>query len=189
MLLENLREFDWMNEPANVRFDEKGMHVVAKYRTDFWCCAKYGFRKDDGHFFYSYVLGDFCCTLDWEFDESSLFDQCGAMIRVDADNWFKCSVLSEKEDEPLLATCLTVNGYSDLATIALPNKVNHIWYRIKKYKGCYIASYSIDGENFVQLRKFYMANDVDDIRVGAYLCSPQKDDFEALLHDIRMTDA
>ena len=67
MLLESLKQFDWMNEPANVRFDEKGMNVIAKYRTDFWCCARYDFRKDDGHFFFSYVLGDFCCDLNWEF--------------------------------------------------------------------------------------------------------------------------
>ena len=40
MLLESLKQFDWMNEPANVRFDENGMVVLAKYRTDFWCCAR-----------------------------------------------------------------------------------------------------------------------------------------------------
>ena len=46
MLLETLKEFDWMNEPQRVRFDEEGMHVAAKYRTDFWCCARYDFKKD-----------------------------------------------------------------------------------------------------------------------------------------------
>jgi len=189
MLLENLKEFDWLNEPANVRFDERGMHVVAKYRTDFWDCIRYNFRKDDGHFFFSYVLGEFCCTVNWEFGEISLYNQCGAMLRIDSDNWFKISILAEKEDEPRIATCLTANGYSDLATVALPKAVHHLWYRLKKRKGCYTAAYSSDGENFVELRKFYLEHDLDEIKVGAYICSPQKDDFGAILKDINMADA
>ena len=186
MLLESLKQFDWMNEPANVRFDEKGVNVIAKYRTDFWCCARYNFRKDDGHFFFSYVLGDFCCDLNWEFNNAGLFDQCGIMLRTDVNNWFKCSIMYEKEDAPLLATSLTVDGYSDLATIPLPAGAKRVWYRLKKYKGCYIASYSLDGTDYIQLRKFYLVHEVDDVKVGAYICSPQKEDFAAILHEIKL---
>lgn len=134
MLLEKLKQFDWMNEPANVRFDEKGMNVQAKYRTDFWCCSRYNFRKDDGHFFFCYVLGDFCCDLNWEFQSAGLFDQCGIMLRTDVNNWFKCSIMYEKDDVPMLATSLTVDGYSDLATIPLPFGVKRVWYRLKNIK-------------------------------------------------------
>ena len=170
MLLESLKQFDWMNEPANVRFDEKGMNVIAKYRTDFWCCARYDFRKDDGHFFFSYVLGDFCCDLNWEFGDAGLFNQCGIMLRTDVNNWFKCSIMYEKEDSPLLATSLTVDGYSDLATIPLPAGVKRVWYRA----------------DYIQLRKFYLVHEVDDVKVGAYICSPQKEDFTATLHEIKL---
>ncbi len=186
MLLESLKQFDWMNEPANVRFDEKGMNVLAKYRTDFWCCARYNFRKDDGHFFFCYVLGDFCCDLNWEFTSAGLFDQCGIMLRTDVNNWFKCSIMYEQENAPMLATSLTIDGYSDLATIPLPTGVKRVWYRLKKHKGCYIASYSLDGQNYIQLRKFYLIHDVDDVKVGAYICSPQKEDFTAILHEIKL---
>ena len=187
MLLETLKEFDWMNEPQRVRFDDDGMHVVSKYRTDFWACARYDFRKDDGHFFFSYVLGDFCCDLDWMFNQPESFDQCGIMVRVDVNNWFKASIMYEKDDAPMLATCLTNDGYSDLATIPLPQGTNHVWYRLKKRKGCYIASYSLDGEEYMQLRKFYLIHDADDVKIGAYICSPQREDFEAVLGGLQMS--
>lgn len=186
MLLETLKEFDWLNEPQNVRFDEDGMHVQAKYRTDFWCCARYDFRKDDGHLFFSYVLGDFCCDLDWSFENPGAFDQCGIMLRMDVNNWFKASIMYENEQTPMLATSLTNDGYSDLATIPLPAHTKRMWYRLKKRKGCYIASYSLDGENYVQLRKFYLIHDNDEVKVGAYICSPQGEDFKAVLHNLQL---
>lgn len=187
MLLETLKEFDWLNEPQTVRFDDEGMHVAAKYRTDFWCCNRHNFRKDDGHFFFSYVLGDFCCDLDWSFVSADNFSQCGAMLRIDVNNWFKVSVMYENETAPLLATSLTQQGYSDLATVPLPPATKHIWYRVKKRKGCYIVSYSVDGVHYTQLRKFYFIHDVDDLKVGAYICAPQQDNFDAVLHSITLS--
>lgn len=187
MLLETLKEFDWLNEPQRVRFDEDGMYVTSKYRTDFWCCARHDFRKDDGHFFFSYVLGEFCCDLDWAFEEAKSFDQCGIMLRTDANNWFKASIMYENDEYPMLATSLTNDGFSDLATIPLPRGTKHVWYRLKKRKGCYIASYSLDGSEFMQLRKFYLIHDADDVKVGAYICSPQRDDFEAVLKNLQLS--
>ena len=188
MLLETLKEFDWMNEPQRVRFDEDGMYVTAKYRTDFWNCAKYDFCKEDGHFFFRQVTGDFCCNLNWTFSAPRAYDQCGIMVRRDRDNWFKASIMYENEDSPMLATSLTNGGFSDLATIPLPAGINRLWYRLKKRKGCYVASFSLDGQNFVQLRKFYLLNEDSEEKVfaGAYLCSPQRDDFEAVLHELML---
>lgn len=186
MLLETLKEFDWLNEPKRVRFDEDGMHVQAEYRTDFWCCARHDFRKDDGHFFFSYITGDFCCDLDWSFENSGAYDQCGIMLRMDVNNWFKASIMYEKGKMPLIATSLTNEGYSDLASVVLPQEIKHIWYRLKKRKGCYIASYSLDGINYIELRKFYLIHDNDEVKAGAYICSPQGEDFQAVLHNLNI---
>lgn len=187
MLLETLKQFDWLNEPQRVRFDDDGMYVTAKYRTDFWSCSRYNFQKDDGHFFFCYVLGDFCCDLSWEFNAPKQFDQCGIMLRTDQYNWFKASIMYDDENSPMLATSLTNEGFSDLATLPLPRGTKRVWYRLKRRKGCYIVSYSFDGEEYMQLRKFYLIHDVDDVKVGAYICSPQRDDFEAVLRGIEMS--
>ncbi len=36
MLLDSLKDFFWLNEPANVRFVEEGMLVETLPETDFW---------------------------------------------------------------------------------------------------------------------------------------------------------
>jgi regulation of enolase protein 1 (concanavalin A-like superfamily) len=188
MLLDDLKKFDWINEPENVRFNDFGMLVRAKYRTDFWNCARYDFQKNDGHFFFCKGEGDFCCDINWEFDVAKQFDQCGIMLRADDENWFKASIMYDNQTEPMLATSLTTAGFSDLATIALPTDTHRVWYRIKRRKDCYIASYSLDGENFSQLRKFYLLNEPEQPLVGAYICSPQRDDFEATLRGIEISE-
>lgn len=187
MLLDDLKKFDWLNEPENVRFDDTGMRVMARYRTDFWSCTRYNFQKDDGHFFFCYIHDDFCCDLNWEFDKAELFDQCGIMLRADEYNWFKASVMYENEQVPMLATSLTIKGLSDLATVPLPVGVTRVWYKLKKHKDCFIASYSLDGEDFVQMRKFYLQDEYEEVKVGAYICSPQHENFEAVLRAIEMS--
>jgi len=185
MLLETLKEFDWMNEPQYVRFTDEGMHTTAKFKTDFWCCARHNFRKDDGHFFYSYVLGDFCCDLDWSCIKQDNFDQCGIMLRSDVNNWFKASITSDNTQFYIISS-LTQEGYSDWVAIPLSQEAKHIWYRLKKRKGCYTAYYSLDGNKYLELRKFYLIHDTDEVKVGPYLCSPQSDDFTAILHSINL---
>ncbi|MBP5215900.1 MAG: DUF1349 domain-containing protein [Alphaproteobacteria bacterium] len=184
MLLETLKEFDWHNDPQRVRFDDEGMHVTAKYRTDFWSCARHDFKKDDGHFFFSYAGGDFGCDVVWYAPEMKDFDQCGLMLRVDSDNWFKMSLMYDSDNRAMLASSLTNDGFSDLATAMLDGEVEKVWYKLKRKKGCYIASYSTDGVCFEQLRKFYLPHDTEEVSIGAYICSPQRDDFEAILQGL-----
>lgn len=36
MLLDALRDFEWLNEPLDVNFEEAGMRVLTHNKTDFW---------------------------------------------------------------------------------------------------------------------------------------------------------
>lgn len=187
MLLDDLKKFDWINEPGNVRFNDFGMLVKAKSHTDFWNCSRYNFMKNDGHFFFCEGEGDFCCEVNWEFDFAKQFDQCGIMLRADDQNWFKAAVMFDNQTDLVLATSLTSAGFSDLATIPFNSETHRVWYRIKRRKDCYVASYSLDGKDFSLVRKFYLLNEVENPFVGAYICSPQRDDFEATLRGIEIS--
>ena len=43
---------------------------------------------------------------------------------------------------------------------------------------------SLDGKKFKQVRMFHLLNDCPEVKIGAYACSPQRDDFEAILSQI-----
>lgn len=83
MLLDALRDFEWLNEPLDVNFDEMGMRVLTHDKTDFWQSAHHKFGKDNGHFFYTRHSGNFTFLVTWKFVSDGQFDQCGVMLRID----------------------------------------------------------------------------------------------------------
>lgn len=181
MLLDALKDFEWYNEPENVRFNDLGMVVNAKAQTDFWQSTHHSFHKDNGHFFFSRIKKDFTLVVKWRFDNADAFDQCGIMLRVDERNWFKFGTMSERKDNPKLGSSLTNFGYSDWAVIELAKPVTEIWYKLQCHGTDYIAYYSLDGKNYHQSRMFHLVNDAETVKIGAYIAAPQHSDFEGTL--------
>lgn len=181
MLLDFLREFEWLNDPFNVRFDEAGMNVTSFENTDFWQALHHNIQKDNGHFFFTRKQGDFSFSAKWRFDKINPFDQCGIMVRQDNRNWFKISIMSEK-----LGTVATTRGYSDWAMQDIPEGTKEIWYKIRKVKGDYYAFFSVDGEKFHQTRLFTFPSESAEVKAGAYICTPNKTPFTAVLSDIEI---
>lgn len=147
MFLEQLRDFEWYNEPADVSFDERGMRVLSRARTDFWQSLHHRFSKDNGHFFFTRKTGNFSCTVKWNFETDGSFDQCGIMLRIDERNWVKASVMFENFRAPLLGTCVTNAGSSDWASQEIPIGINQIWYQLKRINGDCVLHVSLDGKS------------------------------------------
>ena len=118
MILENLKNFEWYNEPANVVFGSHELEIVAAEGTDFWQSAHHNFFKDNGHFFFTKQTSDFSCVIKWRFDNAARFSQCGLMLRADGRNWFKISVMSADENNPEVGSCVTKDGISDWAGVS-----------------------------------------------------------------------
>jgi len=184
MILDSLKNFQWLNDPADVFFNETGMNVMAREKTDFWQSLHHNFGRDNGHFFYTHKIGDFSMTVKWSFAALNHFQQCGIMVRVDERNWIKASLMQDDAKFPKLGTSVTQKGYSDWASQNLLAPVNAIWYRIARKSGDYTVLYSLDGENFSQIRLAYLMRDIPEVKVGAYLCSPNISGFEATLERI-----
>ena len=98
MLLDVLKDFEWLNEPEEVYFGENGMKVKAMPDTDFWVNARHKFSKDNGHFFFKRGSGDFTVTAKWRFYRPEAFEQCGLMVRIDKNNWLKLSLMPENRE-------------------------------------------------------------------------------------------
>lgn len=185
MHFELLENFEWYNEPENVRFEGEGMVIYAKEGGDFWQSVHRGFKKDDGHFFFCRQEGDFFLTLKWRFDKLDKFSQCGIMLRIDERNWFKASIMNENAGYDVLASSLTVGGHSDWSGFSLGQDVNEIWFRLNRVQDDYILSYSLDGIKFIKVRMFYLKS-YEEVKAGAYIASPNKADFYAELSGLKL---
>lgn len=184
MLLEALRNFEWYNEPSNVVFRDKSMHVLAENRTDFWQSRSRNIHRDNGHFFFTRRTGDFTFVVKWNYEDSRPFDQCGLMLRIDEKNWVKASVMYDNPAQPMLGSSLTQNGISDWAAQNISQINGNIWFKLKRRQEDYMIYYSLDGETYKQIRMFSLAQDFPEVKVGAYICSPNNSEFEAVLQQL-----
>lgn len=185
MNFEALGNFEWYNDPENVRFEADGMVIYARSNTDFWQSIHRGFKKDDAHFFFCRKDGDFCLTLKWNFEMKNPSSQCGIMLRIDERNWFKASVMQKHSQHNILMSSLTNQGHSDWAGSDLQEDVKEIWFRLERVEDDYTLYYSLDNINFVKVRTFFMQS-YEDVKVGAYIAHPDDGVFFAELSDLNL---
>ena len=164
MIFENLKNFEWYNEPANVTFGSHELEITAAEGTDFWQSKHHNFFKDDGHFFFITQSTDFSCVVKWRFENAVHFNQCGLMLRADED------------------------GISDWAGAPLPENCNELWYKSVRHGDDYVVFYSVDGVNFIRVRQFALNSIDSDIKIGAYICAPRDFGFKAVLDEIDFFD-
>lgn len=184
MLLDALQKFEWYNEPENVVFRDEEMRVVAECQTDFWQSKHHHYGKDNGHYFFTRRDNNFTFIAKWSFDENQPYAQCGVMLRVDEKNWIKASMMYDNPQRPMLGSSVTQSGYSDWAAQDIPQGIKTIWFKLKRFQGDYLIYYSLDGENYKQIRTTHLLNDMSEVKIGAYICSPGAENFEASLSEI-----
>ena len=137
---------------------------------------------------------NFTFTTMVEFRYKKQFDQCGLIIYLDSENWFKASIEYENEQFSRLGSVVTNHGHSDWATtnIETPSK---IWYRLSRRGPDFLIESSIDGETFHQMRIFHLhtlgettpaMGQADPplpaetaVPFGLYACSPLQSSFTA----------
>lgn len=109
------------------------------------------------------------------------------MVRLDNLNWAKGGVLSPDLYKPQLGTVVTNCGHSDWAVSPLYDYNADFWYRLRRKNGDFIIFYSVDGQNFQQIRLFHFLEKADTVKVGAYACSPQRAGFRCILENIEFS--
>jgi regulation of enolase protein 1 (concanavalin A-like superfamily) len=168
--------FYWFNEPARYRLGA-GLAVFTDEKTDFWQRTHYGFRRDNGHCLFTRRNGDFALMTHVAFRPRSQYDQCGLIVRVDAENWIKLSVEYEDAEWSRLGSVVTNLGYSDWATQDVGSHNQSMWYRISRNGKDFLLEASFDGQNWQQLRVTHLHSAPAETEVGVYACSPVGRDF------------
>jgi regulation of enolase protein 1 (concanavalin A-like superfamily) len=123
-----------------------------------------------------------------EFESNHRFDQCGVVMYLDSENWFKCSIEYENEDFQHLGSVVTNSGYSDWATTVIDASIKSMWYRFSRREDDYCIESSIDGIHYSQMRIFHMWKGNGAIQFGIYACSPENSSFKATFTNMEITD-
>ena len=182
-------DFSWLHEPPAHALDpvSAALTFTTAPKTDFWQRTHYGFRRDDGHVFGAQVTGDFTLVACVATAPQAQYDQAGLFLRLDAENWVKCSVEYERADHGRLGSVVTRDGYSDWATrdVVAPHRPR--WYRLDR-RGEDLRLSWCDGPGddgparppsaptdaaWRQMRIAHLPNPPSTALAGVYGCSPQ----------------
>lgn len=161
----------WFNEPKQWR-SGSGLEIVTDHETDFWQRTHYGFSRDNGHCFFTAMEGDFALETHVRFVPRTQYDQCGIMVRVDADNWIKLSTELENDTISRLGSVVTNLGYSDWASQDVSSSITERWYRIRREGNDFFLESAEDGAEWHQLRVAHLHKASAKIEAGIYACSP-----------------
>lgn len=185
----DINNFSWTRKPADCRVSEDKIEIITQPNTDLWQRTYYHFRNDNAPVlqmptddrYFSFVVKT-------EFESKQRFDQCGVIMYLDSENWFKASVEYENNDFQHLGSVVTNNGYSDWATTSIDASIKSMWYRFSRREDDYCIENSHDGVNFSQMRIFHMVKGAGEIRFGIYACSPENSSFKAAFTNMEITE-
>ena len=190
----NFNVAEWINKPRKYEILESFVKITTEPHTDFWQRSYYGFMHDNAPALLVKRSEDFSFTVKVVFEYKEKYDQCGVIIYLDSENWFKASIEYENENLSRLGSVVTNYGYSDWATTDIV-PMNQMWYRLSRRGPDFLIESSIDGSKYKQMRIFHIHKLGDTtekisrqnslelpkqtINFGLYACSPLDSSFIA----------
>lgn len=83
--------WQWINPPRQWTADD-GLSMFCDPGTDLWRRTHYGYTFDNAHLFGRTIPGDLRLAVTFSGDYAEQYDQAGAILRIDAENWIKAGV-------------------------------------------------------------------------------------------------
>lgn len=181
------RDFQWFNEPPSSTFADGALRVTTGEKTDYWRDTFYNFWRDDGHFLFEQIAGDFTAEVTIHGDYKFLYDQAGLMVRLSETHWVKAGV--EFTDGQMYFSVVVTNDTSDWSLVHIPAGPGGIRIRLTRHHEAIRVQY-LDGiENkWIPVRLAYLPPS-KHIDVGMMCCSPERSAFQAEFRDYEIGPA
>ncbi|MBZ9861201.1 DUF1349 domain-containing protein [Mesorhizobium sp. CA12] len=173
----SVADMTWLNPPPHHTVEDGTLTVRTGKHTDFWRETFYGFWRDNGHFLYRSVEGDFSAEVTVRGDYKVLYDQAGLMLRLSETHWIKAGI--EYTDGLAYFSVVVTNDTSDWSLVAIAAGKDGVRIRLTRHAEAIRIQYldASDGHwKPVRLAYFPISKSVD---VGMMCCSPQREGFEA----------
>lgn len=174
----------WMNEPPQWSAENGVIAARAAGGTDFWRITHDNGQRDNGHFYFQRVTGDFVATVKVQGDYHALYDQAGLMVRLDERNWMKCGI--EYVGDVQHVSAVVTRDFSDWSILPVAPS-SALWLRVVRQGHTLEVSYALRQDaDFTLLRQAYFPP-TPEVQVGVMLCAPIGDGFDARFEGLAVT--
>lgn len=174
---------EWLNEPALCSILDDKITVKTLPRTDFWRVTHYDFIRDNGHFYFDWVDGDFVAEVEVSGNYKDLYDQAGVMLRVDEHNWIKTGI--EYVDGLQQLSAVVTRDYSDWSVTPLDEPLEPLYLRVERYSETIRISYKNTESKYVLLRLAYFPN-TPKVQMGIMCASPEGEGYKAVFKNYQL---
>jgi regulation of enolase protein 1 (concanavalin A-like superfamily) len=166
----------WLNSPPFFTRTATEFRIKTGNETDFWRETFYGFWRDNGHFLYQSVKGDFSAevTIKGHFDE--LYDQAGLMMRLSEVHWIKAGI-EYTDGKPYFSVVIT-NDASDWSQVEVPIDPDGFRMRLTRHREAIRVQYLDHTDRHWKLARLGYLPPSEAIDVGMMCCSPRREGFE-----------
>lgn len=165
----------WINPPAESAEAGEVLRVVTGERTDFWRRTFYGFERDSGHLRAFAVQGDFSAEVRVRGRYTTLYDQAGLMIRLDARHWIKAGI--EFSDGVQNVSTVVTREWSDWSLTPLGGNPAESRFRVTRLGEAVRVDYAIGEQAWRMVRLAHLPGG-GEAMVGPMCCSPERAGFE-----------
>ncbi|GAA4188466.1 DUF1349 domain-containing protein [Microbispora amethystogenes] len=180
-----INDFTWVNEPAEWSGDGEGLRAVAGARTDLWQKTHYGYSFDTAHMFGREVAGDLRLTVTFDADYAEQYDQAGAVLRIDEENWIKAGV--EFVDGGHQLSVVVTRGFSDWSVTPAPAGLVSATFDFERAGDAVTVRYGVNGaEPEHMLRLAYFPPKTPAL-AGVMCAAPSGEGFETRFTRVSLT--
>ena len=164
----------WYNQPKFWQETEDKIIVQSLGKTDFWRITHYDFIRDNGHFYYQEISGNFNLDIKITGDYQTLYDQAGLMVRESETVWLKCGIEFVEAVQNISA--VITRNYSDWSVIPLSSPPVSLWLKLERRAETVEIKYSLNGQDYQLLRLGYLTSN-PTVQAGLMCASPQGEGF------------
>jgi hypothetical protein len=168
--MPTLGEEHWINTPPAFTQIDGVLAVTTGHETDFWNNTFYGFKHSNGHMLGTPVSGDFTLTVTFSAPYKTLYDQAGAMLRVDDTTWLKCGV-EFTDERKTFSVVVTRDDQSDWSVMPIAGETDDpVTLRLTRHAEALRVEVEQDGK--FRLVRLAFLDMPETVEAGPMCCSP-----------------
>ena len=173
----------WFNQPSKWAGNAASLTFTVDPGTDYWQVTHYGFKRDNGPFYYQEMAGNFEASVKITGSYHELFHQAGLMVRIDEKNWIKTGI--EYVEGVQNVSAVVTREVSDWSVVPRHDSPKSVWLKLLR-KGDYVEiKYSFDGQKFDMLRLAYFPPNVK-AEIGMVAAAPGKLSFPVTFENFKV---
>jgi regulation of enolase protein 1 (concanavalin A-like superfamily) len=177
-------DWQWLNAPRQWTADD-GLSLRCDGGTDMWRQTHYGYTTDNAHMFGRTLPGDLRLTLTFSGEYAEQYDQAGAILRIDENNWIKAGI--EYVDRAFHLSTVVTRQFSDWSVLPLGRVAERVTFDLERAGDAVTVRYGLDGappETMLRLAYFPPAGPAF---AGVMSAAPIGKGFPVRFTDVRVT--